>query len=359
MSILNPTAHQEISKLLPAQEPSRHRSRITPATKPASRRAIAMASPDLDRNVDIVICIPSFRRADHLRLTLDSLFTQQTMRPFAVVLVENDAVGRAAVTVAHDVFGRNLLNGLCVVEPMQGNCSAINAAFETARDVFPAATMFLMIDDDEIASPVWLERMIIAAETSGADVVGGPVFPRFKAPRARSLDRHPAFCPAYHASGPVPIIYGSGNCLIRRSTFAQLDDPNFDLRFNFLGGGDTDFFTRCRRAGLSFYWAADAVITETVPEARTRTPWLITRGLRIGAINYRIEDKVATSLASRAKLFAKTAARLPLSIWRAAWLALTAPTLSTALHPIVVALGSALAAVGIEPQAYKASKITH
>ena len=65
--------------------------------------------------------------------------------------------------------------GLCVVEPRQGNCHAINAAFETALEMFPAATSFLMIDDDEIASEDWLERMVSAAETTGADIVGGPV----------------------------------------------------------------------------------------------------------------------------------------------------------------------------------------
>ena len=36
-----------------------------------------------------------------------------------------------------------------------------------------------MIDDDEIASPDWLEQMVGAAEATGADVVGGPVFPNF------------------------------------------------------------------------------------------------------------------------------------------------------------------------------------
>ena len=69
------------------------------------------------------------------------------------------------------------LQGLCVVEPQQGNCHAINAAFETALATFPDAAHLLMIDDDEIASELWLERMVGAAETTGADVVGGPVFP--------------------------------------------------------------------------------------------------------------------------------------------------------------------------------------
>ncbi len=48
----------------------------------------------------IVVCIPSFRRPQHLRLTLESLARQRTDRRFAVVIVENDAAGCGSVPVA-------------------------------------------------------------------------------------------------------------------------------------------------------------------------------------------------------------------------------------------------------------------
>ena len=243
-----------------------------------------------------------------------------------------------------------------LVEPRQGNCYAINAAFETALAMFPVATSFLMIDDDEIASPDWLELMARAAETSGADLVGGPVFPNFSDDTKLGLRHHPAFRPAYDTSGPVPVIYGCGNCLITRPVFVRLGAPAFDLRFNFLGGVDTDFFARCRQAGMKFHWAAEAVITETVPDSRTHPAWLALRGLRIGAINYHVELKAARTARARLKLLARMFARLPLSLVRAGRLAFTHRAI-IAVHPVTVAAGSALAAVGIEPQPYKASKI--
>ena len=263
-----------------------------------SRELVATSGP-LDPSIDVVVCIPSFRRPQHLGLTLDSLVNQRTDRRFAVVLVENDASRRESVPVAIEFFWTGNIPGLCIVEPRQGNCHAINAAFETALATFPAATKLLMIDDDEIASQQWLERMVDAAESTGADLVGGPVLPDFDDDLKRGLRRHPAFRPAYDESGPVPIIYGCGNCLITRPVFERLGDPAFDLKFNFLGGGDTDFFVRCRRAGMKFHWAADAVITETVPQNRTSPGWLVVRGLRIGAINYHIEVKAARTLSSR------------------------------------------------------------
>jgi glycosyltransferase involved in cell wall biosynthesis len=319
-------------------------------------RELVATSRSLDLSVGIVVCIPCFRRPQHLRLTLESLANQRTRRRFAVVIVENDASGRASVTVAAEFLETGKFSGLCVVERRQGNCQAINAAFETALAMFPVATHFLMIDDDEIASPDWLERMVRASEVTGADVIGGLVLPRFDDDMKQGLSRHPAFRPAYDSSGPVPVIYGCGNCLITRSVFATLASPVFDLRFNFLGGGDTDFFVRCHLAGMKFHWVAEAVITETVPQSRTSLGWLVLRGLRIGAINYHVRLKAARTTRSRATVVAKMLARLPLSLFRAVRLMLTEDAV-IALHPVAVAAGSLLAAIGIELQPYKASKI--
>ncbi len=320
-------------------------------------RAVVATSPSLDPSVEVVVCIPTFRRPQHLRLTLESLANQRTDRRFAVVIVENDASRCEGVPVATGLLRAGKLAGLCVVEPRQGNCHAINAAFETALATFPTATNFLMIDDDEIAARDWLELMLRAVEATGADVIGGPVFPNFDDERKHRFRRHPAFYPAYEVSGPVPVIYGCGNCLITRAVFARLGDPAFDLRFNFLGGGDYDFFTRCRRAGFRFHWVAEAVITETVPNSRTNPSWLAMRGLRIGAINYHVQRKAARTPWLRASLLAKMLAMLPLSLFRAGRLLLTEHRATIALHPLIVAAGSALAAIGIEPQPYKASKI--
>jgi GT2 family glycosyltransferase len=324
----------------------------------SSERTVLAVSPALDSEIEIVVCIPCFRRPQHLRFTLESLVAQQTTRRFAVVLVENDDRDRESAAVAEDFLLGERLAGICVAEPRQGNCQAINAAFETALAMFPLARHFLMIDDDEVASTGWLDLMARTAEATHADVVGGPVWPTFEDRRMQGLRNHPAFRPAYDVTGTVPVIYGCGNCLITRAVFERLGRPTFDLRFNFLGGGDTDFFYRCRDAGMSFHWAADALISETVPTVRTKPAWLALRGLRIGAINYHVQRKLASSLAGRIRLIAKMLTLLPLSLVRAGRLVLARKAGLIALHPVLVATGSALAAVGIEPQPYKAAKIT-
>jgi glycosyltransferase involved in cell wall biosynthesis len=333
-----------------------HEGQLHAAALPEVAREVAAISRDLDRSVDIVVCIPAFQRPEHLRLTLDSVSRQATTRRFAVVIVENDAAERSSVSEAVRFFSDGTVSGLCVIEPLQGNCRAINAAFETARTAFPQASALLMIDDDEIASPDWLELMVRASETTGADIVGGPVLPQFADNLKSHLGRHPAFRPAYDQTGSVPMIYGSGNCLIKRAVFETLAHPSFDLRFNFLGGGDTDFFMRCREAGLRFYWVAEAEIQETVPAARTKAGWLAQRGLRIGAINYHVQWKIAETLWAKTKLAAKMLMLFPFSFITAMRLLMSGQRSITACHPIIVAVGSALASIGIEPQQYKVKK---
>lgn len=338
---------------------------LIPAALPASRLSDAIRDPNreivassrvVDLSVDIVVCIPCFRRPEHLRLTLDSLVNQRTPRSFAVVMVENDAGGRASAPVAAEYLAAGKLQGVCLIEKRQGNCRAINAAFESAQALFPAATRFLMIDDDEIASPDWLELMVRTCEATGADIVGGPVLPVFDDDSQPWLAHHPAFRPTYDYSGAVPVIYGCGNCLITRAVFERFEKPAFDLNFNFLGGGDCDFFVRCRDAGMNFHWIAEAVITETVPRSRTSLGWIAKRGLRIGAINYRVRFKAARGLVARARVFALVVGMVPLSLLRTARLLATSKAV-VAMHPMMVACGSALAACGFDPKPYEASKI--
>ena len=330
-------------------------NRLTDAVRDPNREIVA-SSRVLDLSTGIVVCIPCFRRPQHLRLTLESLANQRTPRSFALVMVENDATGRESVPVAAEYLAGGRLQGVCLVEKRQGNCRAINAAFETAQALFPAATRFLMIDDDEIASPEWLELMVRTAEATGADVVGGPVLPVFADDTKPWLARHPAFRPAYDYSGAVPLIYGCGNCLITRAVFERLGSPAFDLRFNFLGGGDCDFFVRGQEAGMRFHWIAEAVITETVPQGRTSLTWILKRSLRIGAINYRVRYKAANGIAARARVFALMLGRLPLSLFRTGRLLLTTRAV-IAVHPMLVAVGSLFAALGVEQRPYQASKI--
>ncbi|WP_246088603.1 glycosyltransferase family 2 protein [Phreatobacter stygius] len=304
-----------------------------------------------------VIVVPTFRRPAMLAATLASLRLQTASVPFAVVVVENDATGLAGAAVARAALETGDIHGLCVVERSQGNVHAINAGFATALEAFPQAEYVLMIDDDEVASPGWLDAMVATAERENADVVGGPVVPRFAAAAPALMARHPVFWPAYDTSGPVDMIYGSGNCLMRRRVFDRLGRPAFDPRFNFLGGGDMDFFTRCRKAGFKSYWAAEAEITETVPAQRAKVGWILKRGLRIGAINRAVDRKNAPGAGGLLRILAKDLAILPLALGRAVGAFVKTGNPLIAVHPLAVAAGRIGGIFGQEPEPYRAESM--
>src|SRR5215813_4554426 len=101
--------------------------------------ALVARSDALDGAIEAVVCLPTFRRPAHLRKTLQSLLAQRTTRRFAAVIVENDASAREGARVAEELLRDENLQGICLVEPRQGNCYAINAAFDTALAAFPQA----------------------------------------------------------------------------------------------------------------------------------------------------------------------------------------------------------------------------
>ncbi|WP_439574513.1 glycosyltransferase family 2 protein [Phreatobacter sp.] len=307
-----------------------------------------------ETGVRAVVVVPTFRRPAMLADTLASLEAQETSVSFAVVVLENDAAGREGLAVARRVFAARRLTGLAAVEPRQGNVHAINAGFALALERFPAADFFLMIDDDEVATPGWLDLMVKAAEAQDADIVGGPVQPRFHPGAGSQFRRHPVFWPSIDRTGPVAMIYGTGNCLLRRRVFARVGLPALDERFNFLGGGDLDLFDRCRRAGLGFYWVQEALIVETVPPERTRVGWVLRRGMRIGTINRAVERKNAAGMAGRLRILAKDLAIVPAALMRALAVLVRTGNPLAAAHPLAVSAGRLTSALGFEPQPYKA-----
>ena len=84
----------------------------------------------------------------------------------------------------------------------------------------------------------------------GADIVGGPQMPVFPDNSDQRLAAHPVFAPPYRQSGPVDALYSSGNLLIGRHVLTAMGAPFLDLRFNFMGGGDSDFLSRAAAEGF-------------------------------------------------------------------------------------------------------------
>jgi len=305
--------------------------------------------------ISAVVCVPTFRRPDWLLKTLSSLVEQQTGFGYAIVVVDNDGDDPRGAHAARDFLASSNIAHAIFVEEKQGNCHAINRAFGEAQKAFPDAGHFLMIDDDEVAHPDWLREMVGLAEAKGADIVGGPVYRLFEGKAPDGVRKHQLFISINGPTRQIDQLHGSGNCLIRSAVFDRLGTPYFDLKFNFLGGGDLEFFTRCRKAGFTTWWCADAEVNEFVPADRLTARFLMTRSIRTGSINYLVDRK--NGLPAAAALL-KNVVSLGLSVGRSLAVLMRTGHPVPASHPFLVSIGRFYAAFGFLPTPYKASRKT-
>ncbi|KKB78264.1 glycosyl transferase family A [Devosia soli] len=304
------------------------------------------------RAIKAVVCIPTFRRPDWLERTVRSVLEQETDFAFAVVVVDNDAAKAEGAEHARAILSADAVPNLVLTEANQGNCYAINQAFTAAQAAFPEADYFLMIDDDEEAMPGWLSAIVSTAEKEKADIVGGPVIRRFEVPVSDAVSRHPLFFSIDGVTRQVDQIHGSGNCLVHRRVFEAMPKPPFDVRFNFLGGGDMEFFTRCKLAGFTTWWCEEAVIHEFVPAERVTAKFLTRRSIRTGSINYVVDR----SHMSAGLVWAKNAGSLGLGVLRGLGMLVRTGSWLRASHPFLLPIGRIMASLGLLPTPYKAKR---
>jgi glycosyltransferase involved in cell wall biosynthesis len=317
--------------------------------------SILARSPGLKpETVQVIVTVPTFRRPAQLLETLASLKAQRTERRFAVIVMENEAGAQEGAAAAQPLFESDAVKGMLIVAHERGNCSAYNAGWQTALLHFPSFEHLLVIDDDELADPEWLERMCKASKTLGADIVGGPQVPVFAEVAHAKWAAHPVFAPPYTRTGLVEALYSSGNLLVGRQVLMRMGPPFLDLKFNFMGGGDSDFLSRSRQAGFRLGWCAEAPVRETVPARRVEADWIRARSLRNGVISTLVEKKkrAGTPFAS-VKVFAKSLALLAASPFRAALRLIRTGSVSIGLYPIYVALGRVLAQFGYANEQYR------
>jgi GT2 family glycosyltransferase len=227
----------------------------------------------------VAICIASYRRPQGLHALLGGLDAQrfEGERPeIVLVVVDNDAE-ESARPVCEDARRWLSLQLRYAVEPRKGIPFARNATLRHAGD----ADWLAFIDDDEIPDPRWLDTLMRVQRETGADVVTGPVLPRFAEPPPAWIADGGLFEQPHYATGtPLHTAY-TNNALLRRSRLDDLDRL-FDERLTLGVGEDADLFERLALRGARIVWADEAIVHETVPAARANARWLLRRGYVCG-----------------------------------------------------------------------------
>ena len=130
----------------------------------------------------VCLCVPTFRRPEGLRKLLAHVERLSYAGAINVIVVDNDAEGRAGAAVVEQMATTFRFPLTCIVESRRGQTYAYNSAFVNACRAAPAPDYVAVLDDDEYPDPNWLSEMIRVAGEFRADIVGGPVFPVFDNP---------------------------------------------------------------------------------------------------------------------------------------------------------------------------------
>ncbi len=258
----------------------------------------------------IAICIASCRRPLGLCALLESLaklvLPPERMGVVSVIVVDNDRAGSGG-EVVESLRDRVGLPITYLVEPDRNIARARNRGVVEAlrRD----ADFVAFIDDDEVADPLWLERLLDAQSRYGADAVLGRVEPRLP-PETPAWVRGGGFfeLPRYATGTPLKLAQTS-NVLVRATLLAGGEAP-FDPAFGVSGGSDSLFFTRWERVGARFVFADDAIVEERIHPTRIRLAWILRRSFRIGNVAVHIERSLPPGMRRRTERVAKALARM-------------------------------------------------
>lgn len=252
----------------------------------------------------VVICAITFHRPEGLgRLLrgLQALEFRADPPVVEIVIIDNDSA-RSAETVCDRMRDHLDWPLYYDVESQRGITFARNKAVDCALD---RGDFLIFIDDDEVPEPGWLDELIRVQRAHDADIVTGPVVPKFAEDVPAWIERGGFFETPRYATGRRMDVAYTHNVMVRSDALRAMN-PHFDNRLSLCGGEDSHLFRRLHGAGHSIIWADGAVVYESIPQSRACASWLIKRFYRIGNTMGLISIDLSRSLTIRPLLFAKS-----------------------------------------------------
>jgi succinoglycan biosynthesis protein ExoM len=283
-----------------------------------------------ETKVCILIC--TCDRPAFLEQLLEQLTGQ--VEGYPVVVVDNglrpsETVVSSFKAPLNTTYDRLAAKGLVV---------ARNRAISLALAHRPEILVF--IDDDEVPLPGWLSALVGCLETTGADIVTGPVVPEFLTPppswavRGKFFFREPGL--------------GAGNLAIRRTCLPDSPDQWFRPAFNFLGAEDEEFLKRLLAGGATYAAADAAVVKEFVPADRMRRRFIWRTGLRDGVQSAALMQLQTRSRTRRAgRLLLGCGAKIGYALNHLFWSVTTPWRVHFAIRDFAAAAGILLGGLGV------------
>ena len=226
---------------------------------------------------DVSVTIATFRRPELLEASVKSVLAQRHLSvSVEIVVIDNDPE-RSAEQLVSNLARREVFAVRYVSEPRPGISHARNTGVAASSGRYVA-----FLDDDEVADPEWLSSFLSTAQSHAADIVVGPVRPRY--PPAITVPRYAQRI--YDKDARLPTgqrVKWSciANAFLLRDRCLSAAVP-FDPKLGLSGGEDCLLFARLEEQGKRCVWCAEAAVTETIPAEKLRPAYLLRRAFRMG-----------------------------------------------------------------------------
>ena len=225
----------------------------------------------------ITICIPTYKRPVLLKKLILSIsecsLNKSLINDINILVVDND-IDLSAKTVVDELklrfFDKFEIHYFDF--PVKGLSNVRNELLRKAIELHPDFIVF--IDDDEYPMSEWLNELVEAIIINNGDMVMGPVISVFESRVSKYISCW--FERPNHNDNTIINAIATGNLIIKTDTLLKYKIW-FDPRFNNTGAEDSYFGQQMFNQGAKAYWAAKAIVYETVTKDRTTLSWLVKR----------------------------------------------------------------------------------
>jgi glycosyltransferase involved in cell wall biosynthesis len=240
----------------------------------------------------VTIVVPTHNRVGSLLQTVGSLL-KQDYESYEVLVVDNncsdDTGEQVAALAAQDArlrYVRETRPGLTAARECGGNEGR--------------GKLIAYVDDDELAPPDWLGKLVRLQQETGAAGVGGPYEPLWLAPPPSWLLNSSAMRETltFFDFGPsrsaVEWLLGGNALYTRESLEAVSYYGGYDAGTRskgMIGGEDILMGSRMRAAGYELWYEPTASVAHQVPPERMRLSYILRRAFWAGYTDVAIGQK--------------------------------------------------------------------
>jgi succinoglycan biosynthesis protein ExoM len=223
------------------------------------------------------ICINTYKRPQLLKKLLISISNQILSEniQLEVIVVENDTA-MFSKNIIDEIQNEHKLPIKYFIQPEKNIALTRNKAVAEATGDY-----IFFIDDDEFASPDWVEKSINCLNKYNADGIFGIVRSYFEPSTPEWIQNNRIFHRIIQDSGSEARFTRTSNCLIKKEILKSIDGP-FDTKYGITGGSDSNLFNKLIINGAKFISCTESVVYEYIPPERANKKWMKMRMLRTG-----------------------------------------------------------------------------